>query len=71
MTIRPYYSLLERIDGQWTVQFGDYSRAVVTQERRDMHESHPYPRLKDLRIVEGYETDTRAVTIAKACEVAL
>lgn len=31
-----YYTLLTRYNGQWAPQFGDHSREVVEQERRDI-----------------------------------
>ena len=59
---RKYYVLFEReADGKWYAQFGDYVKAVVTQERRDMHESYPFPKMKDLRVVETVDCTTEAL----------
>jgi hypothetical protein len=41
MARRSYYSMLERIDGKWTIQFGDYDKQVVLDEMRDQRESEP------------------------------
>jgi hypothetical protein len=38
MSKRPYHSLLSNDDDTWCIQFGDYSRAVVKQEREDTKE---------------------------------
>jgi hypothetical protein len=51
MTARKYYLLLQRIDGRWTVQFGDYDRAVVAQEGQDMRDDFEAVRKKDLTII--------------------
>jgi hypothetical protein len=61
--VRKYHSLFERqTDGSWAVQFGDYSRAIVVQERFDTHYSAPYTKLKDLKIVTHDENiDQREV----------
>jgi hypothetical protein len=40
---REYYTLAVYEDGHWSPQFGDYSRAVVKQEREDWHDSQGYP----------------------------
>jgi hypothetical protein len=53
---KKYYTLYERIDGKWYPQFGDYSRNVVVQERRDRHDSYPFPKIKDMSIVEHDES---------------
>lgn len=57
--MRIYHTLLERINGVWLPQFGDHDKAVVRQERVDMHESYPYPKLKDMRIVSHPETQNQ------------
>lgn len=37
---RKYYTLVEKdYDSQWTIQFGDYDRETVEQERDDIWES--------------------------------
>jgi hypothetical protein len=43
MPNRPYFTLAIREDGRWSPQFGDYERAVVTQEARDAY-AHHHPR---------------------------
>jgi hypothetical protein len=51
---RKYHSVLERIEGKWTIQFGDYDKEVAKQELQDMHDSGAGAcRLmkKDLRII--------------------
>lgn len=51
-----YYSLLVREDGFWSIQFGDYDRAVVEQEREDTYlrqdsgDTERY-RAKDIKII--------------------
>lgn len=45
---RIYNSLLIRVDGVWTIQFGDYSKSVVEQERRDSYSDIPR---KDWKII--------------------
>jgi len=39
---RPYYSLLSRSSATdpWVIEFGDYIRAVVSQERDDMKDDY-------------------------------
>jgi hypothetical protein len=39
---RTYYSLLSRApdDTKWSIEFGDYKRSVVKQERDDMKDGH-------------------------------
>jgi hypothetical protein len=59
---KSYWALLERQpNGTWAVAFGDWSKDVVQQERRDMHESFPNPKLKDLKVVETDGTDADAM----------
>lgn len=55
---KKYYTLVQLEAGKWSPQFGDYSKAVVTQERRDMHESFPCPKLKDLRVISSADDQT-------------
>lgn len=35
--MKPYYTLLIRMNGKWSPQFGDYVKAVVAQERKDTY----------------------------------
>jgi len=54
---KPYYYLVCREnDGKWYPQFGDYSYAVVLQERRDTYQL-PYGeyRLRDIQILRGQD----------------
>lgn len=40
---RDYFTLLTRehtTEGKWTIQFGDYSKAVVEQERKDSYSNY-------------------------------
>lgn len=39
-----YYTLLVMVDGKWSIHFGDYSHAVVKQEREDVKDSGEYKR---------------------------
>ncbi len=65
---RPYYNLLERTDGVWYPQFGDYSRKVVSDERRDILDGHDAPLAKDLMIVK-LPNDQQAALDAKLMEL--
>lgn len=62
---KKYYTLVQLEAGKWSPQFGDYSKAVVTQERRDMHESFPCPKLKDLRVISSSD-DQASINAAVA-----
>ena len=44
-----YYTLAQRVDGNWYPQFGDYDRSVVQDELQD-YRDHDV-RAKDLMIV--------------------
>lgn len=57
---RPYYLLLTRASATapWTLEFGDYSRQVVAQERDDYRDS-TRARLTDTKLV-SLPTDTQA-----------
>lgn len=46
-----YYTLAQRIDGRWAIQFGDYDRATVVAERDDMCQSFGGPLKRDTTIV--------------------
>jgi hypothetical protein len=48
---RKYYTLIQRIDGRWFPQFGDYDRAVVDEERQGMRDAHDAPRASDLKVI--------------------
>jgi hypothetical protein len=56
---KQYFTLIEYDGEAWSPQFGDYRRSVVMQERHDRHDSHPFPMLKDLRVVKT-EDDSQA-----------
>ncbi len=45
---KKYHSLLEKVDGRWTIQFGDYDKATVIEER-DGYD--PSVKKKDLKII--------------------
>lgn len=46
---KTYYSLLQREDGKWSPQFGDYDRETVESERDDYRDH--FVKAKDLKIV--------------------
>jgi len=48
MTI--YYTLIEKTDGLWSPQFGDFDREVVEDEKQDYIDSGS--RAKNLRIIQ-------------------
>lgn len=49
---RKYYTLCERTPGQlWAPQFGDYSKAVVVQERADMKDSGSFIKGTEFTII--------------------
>lgn len=50
---RTYYTIAERIDGQWSPQFGGYDRDVVNAELADMREHGQGPLKKNLRIIKS------------------
>lgn len=52
-----YYTLIERdsLTEPWTPQFGDYDRSVVKMERRDRHESYPFPKLTNMMVICTYD----------------
>jgi hypothetical protein len=63
---RKYHSLLERIDGRWSIQFGDFDREVVRQELEDVHEGVPFVKKKDLKIITTAENQAAiAAAVAK------
>lgn len=43
---RAYFSLLSKVDGKWSVQFGDYDRSVVEDEKSDLLDSEEGIKLK-------------------------
>lgn len=65
---RDYYTLLAREPGQpWTIEFGDYVRSVVEQERTDQRASFGWPKGTEFKIIR---TDERAEFIyAKVAEL--
>lgn len=48
---RPYFWLVTRDNGVWSPQFGDYSYAVVLQERKDTYQQD-YA-LRNIQILRG------------------
>jgi hypothetical protein len=50
MAKRPYFTLLERHEGQWGIEFGAYDRADVEGELQDRRD-HDVKK-KDLKIVK-------------------
>lgn len=65
---RPYYLLLARASATapWCLEFGDYSRKVVEQERRDYRDS-TRARLSDTKLL-SLPTDTQAAIDAALAE---
>lgn len=49
--MKKYFSLLQRIDGRWTIQFGDYVKSVVNQEKIDMIDSDDSLKSRDFTII--------------------
>lgn len=45
---RKYHSLLLRTDGRWGVEFGDYDRQCVADERDEYSRDYP---ARDLKII--------------------
>ena len=50
---RKYFTLIQRIDGRWYPQFGDYDRAVVDEEHQGMCDAHDAPRVSDLKVISS------------------
>lgn len=50
---RKYFSLLQRIDDQWTIQFGDYDRSIVEAERDDYRHGSQSIKARDLKIISS------------------
>lgn len=44
-----YYTLVQRIDGKWHIEFGDHDRDAVNAELDEYHMNGSYK--KDLRIL--------------------
>lgn len=51
MSARKYYSLLQRVNGKWTIQFGDYDRQVVADVADDMWDQGIGTKRADLKII--------------------
>lgn len=59
---RSYHVLLVRYFGDWCIEFGDYSRSCVAQERRDCIDSLAgYLKRKDTQIVSFPSDDQSAI----------
>lgn len=59
---RKYYTLIVRVKGEtWSPQFGDYSRAVVAQEKDDTKKD--WPRGTEFKIIA---TDGKQASITEA-----
>lgn len=52
---KKYHSLLTRTDGKWSVQFGDYDKAVVVEERDGTYCDRS-------RVDAVFKKDTRIIT---------
>lgn len=37
MATKKYYTLLSLVEGKWFIQFGDYSKDVVNEEKEDSY----------------------------------
>lgn len=61
---RTYYSLLVRVNGTWSVDFGDFDKAVVGEEMRDRRYAYPPVRARDMKIVSHPDTVTNPLVIA-------
>jgi hypothetical protein len=63
--LKTYYTLLQREDGKWAPQFGDYDRETVESERDD-YRDHDI-KAKDLKIVttQGHSWASIQVVVAK------
>jgi hypothetical protein len=50
---RKYFTLLQLIDGVWSIQFGDFDRECVDAERRDMLTGTGMcpPKARELKII--------------------
>lgn len=61
---RKYYSLIEKLPGEsWAVQFGDYSKSVVTQEVADMKDSGTFVKGTKFKVIT---TDGKQASIDAA-----
>lgn len=49
---KPYWILLVREDGKWSVEFGDHTRSTVFFERNDYQFGYRRMALKDLHILK-------------------
>ena len=56
---RPYFTLLQRHEGVWGVEFGDYDREVVEAELEDYRDH--FIRKADLKIVETADALTASI----------
>lgn len=59
---RKYYSLLQKENGLWNVQFGDYNREIVEQELDDMSYTEDIKK-KDLKIVGHKDNETQTSVV--------
>lgn len=53
---KPYYTLLQRVDGKWQIEFGAYDRKDVIAER-DYYRGY-YAKAKDLKIITSGDTQS-------------
>lgn len=64
-----YYTLVQRIDGRWSIQFGDYDRETVAAEREDYkchYDCGEMIRVKDLKIIKTASAHQRLIDAAVA-----
>ena len=52
---KPYFILAVRWQdgGKWFAEFGDYSKSVVEQERRDMLDGYDAPKARNAKVVRA------------------
>lgn len=64
---RTYHTIFSKAKGDdtWSAEFGDYSKAVVTQEVRDMKESGSYVRGTKLIVWTHPDTQTDYVQMRR------
>jgi hypothetical protein len=63
---RKYYTLVIFEDGQWSPQFGDYSKADVKSEADDCHFGYRAIRRKDMKIIETNTAQQAEINAAVA-----
>lgn len=62
--MRPYYILVVKQEGRWGVEFGDYDRQTVEQEREDVCYQHDGPQKQNTRVVMAASSKQAAIDTA-------